>query len=214
MAEINNIRELMHNCCEVNCEYMRLPAGDLANYQTLSALYQRIADQSLLCAGTWLRNHRCPDHEPAVDAFWWGVVSWAQAFGLSIGAEQDEWERVFVEPHIEFASYLKHGDYAEPLPIVGGPPADIILRLDALWMERVVKLTGRWGFLQHMKDMPALHEAQNLERELRAPDGDVRDAYLRSDLKFFQALFKPFPFKSETRQQLRDWLAMADPDNK
>jgi hypothetical protein len=214
MAKINNIRELMHYCCEVNCEYMRLPAGNLANYQTLSALYQRIADQSLLCAGTWLRDHECPDHEPAVDAFWWAVVAWAGAFGTSVGMEPVEWGREFIYPHCMFANYLKPGPPPGEVEPHAGLPAETILELDVRWMKLVMKLTASWGFLHHMKDMQALHEAQHLEKELRAPDGTVRDAYLRSDLKFFQALFLPFPFKSETKQQLRDWLAMADPDNK
>lgn len=213
MAEVVDEKKLMHRCCEVNCEYMRLPAGSLDEYRHIAGLYQRFADQSLLCAGAWLRNRPCPRHEPGVDAFWWAVTAWTDAFGISIGVDMAEWSRKFVHPHFEFARYLRPG---EELPVIdphAALPAETILELDVRWMKLVVDLTSRWGMLAHLKDMPALHEAQRLEKALRAEDGVARAAYLKSDLKFFQELFEPFPFEYKTRQQLNDWLAMADPDN-
>ncbi len=214
MAQVRTPRELIHYCCETNAEYMRLPAGQLHNYRQITALYQRLADQALLCAGAWLRSKPCPDHEPAVSAFWWAAVAWAEAFGTSIGVDPVEWQEVFVLPHLDFASYLRPGERCEVIEPHAGQPAEVIMELDARWMRLVMKLTGKWGMWEHLKDLPALREAERLERELRAPDGQTRDAYLRSDLKFFRELFEPFPFKYQTRQQIKDWLAMADPDDK
>ncbi len=214
MASVRNDRELIHHCCEVNREYMRLPAGELQNYQAIAGLYQRLAEQSLLCAGAWLRNHSCPDHEPAVDAFWWAVVAWADAFGISAGIEPVEWGRKFLEPHFEFANYLRPCSQPDCIEAHAGKPGEVILELDVRWMTLVMKLTGKWGWWHHLKDMPAVLEAQKLETELRSTDGMVREAYLKSDLRFFKELFKPFPFTAQTRIQLMDWLAMADPDNK
>jgi len=214
MANVRGARELIHCCCEVNCEYMRLPAGELRNYKTLSSLYQSLADQSLLCAGAWLRSKPCPEHEPAVDAFWWGVVAWSEAFGISAGMPPQEWRRVFVQPHLDFADYLRYGEDVEQIEPHAGLPAEVIIELDVRWMKLVMNLTSRWGFVHHMKDILALREAKRLERELQQEDGPVREAYLRSDLKFFEALFEPFPFRDQTQQQIKDWLAMANPDNK
>lgn len=206
-------RELIHHCCKVNAEYMRLPAGELHNYKHLSGLYQRLADQSLLCAGAWLRDEPCPEHEPAVDAFWHAVVAWSDAFGISIGVDPVEWGREFVHPHFLFADYLRPGEQLETIEPHAALPAEVIMELDIRWLKLVVKLTARWGLFHHAKDMPALREAERLERDLRAEDGQVREAYLKSDLKFFKALFEPFPFKYQTKQQIKDWLALADPDN-
>jgi hypothetical protein len=213
MAEVNE-KKLMRHCCEVNCKYMRLPAGSLDEYRNIAGLYQRLADQSLLCSQAWLQDEACPGHEPAADAFWWAVTSWAEAFGISIGADMSEWERVFVRPHHRFADYLLCGPHPEVIEPHAGLPADTILELDVRWMKLVVSLTSKWGMLAHLKDMPALHEAQRLEKALRAENGAARAAYLKSDLNFFRELFRPFPFEPHTRQQLNDWLAMADPDNK
>lgn len=213
MAEVKDIRKLMVRCTEVNRDYMRLPAGALDEYRNIASLYQRLADQSYECAQAWLRDEACPEHEPAVDAFWWAVVSWAEALGTSMGIEPDEWYKVFVRPHRAFADYVLCGPHPEVIEPHAGLPAETILELDVRWMNLVVKLTSKWGMLAHLKDMPALHEAQKLEKVLRAPDGAARAAYLKSDLVFFRELFKPFSFEYKTRQQINDWLAMADPDN-
>ncbi len=214
MAEIKNIRELMHHCCEVNYNYMRLPAGQLDKYRNLTALYKRLAGQSLLCSDAWLHKRSCPDHEPAVDAFWWAVVAWAEAFGISVGMKPEEWSRVFIDPHRQFAIYLKDYDSMETIYPHAALPAEAIMELDVRWMKLVIKLTSRWGLFRYLNDMPALREAQTLERELREDGSKVRDSYLRSDLVFFDALFKPFPFLEQTKLLLNDWLAMANPDNK
>lgn len=214
MAEIKDTKTLMLHCMDVNCKYMRLPSGHIEGYENLVALYDRIASQLRACAAAWVRGEPCPEHEPAADAFIWAVVAWADAFGISLGAEPVEWGRKFVGPHADFAEYMRPLERPDAIEPHAGLPAETIIELDVRWMVQVMKLTAKWGMLHHLKDMPALHEAQRLEKELRSEDGATREAYLRSDLKFFQALFKPFPFKPETMQQLKDWLAMADPDNK
>lgn len=206
-----NSRELIHYCCEVNCEYMRLPAGALTEYQHIRKLYERLADQSLLCAGFWFRAKPCPKHEPAVDAFWHAVVAWADAFGVSVLEEPPElqdWDVTFLAPHVAFADYLRPTERRYMAP-QGLHPADAIIELDIQWMKMVMQLTRKWGLVQHLKDLPAWREAQRLETELRDPDSPVRAAYLSSDLAFFAELFKPFDFKPETRKQLEDWLALA-----
>lgn len=213
MAPITDAKELILHCTQVNAEYMRLPAGELQNYKALSGLYQSLAEQSRVCAQGWCSNLPCPEHEPAVDAFWWAVVAWSDAFGISMGVDPVEWGREFVNPHFDFAEYLRPGEKPEVIEPHAALPAAVIIELDVRWMRLVVKLTTRWGLRQHLKDRSALREAERLERELRNGRGLVRDAYLRSDLKFFDALFKSFPFKYQTRQQIKDWLAMADPDN-
>lgn len=212
MPSITDAKELILHCTHVNCNYMRLPAGELDNYQAISRLYQRLAEQSRVCAQSWCSNLPCPEHEPAVDAFWHAVVAWADALGISMGVDPVEW-RVFVKPHFDFAEYLRPGEKLEVIEPHAALPAEVIIELDVRWMRLVVKLTTQWGLFHHLKDRPALREAERLERELRNGRGLVRDAYLRSDLKFFGALFKPFPFKYQTRHQIKDWLAMADPDN-
>lgn len=212
-----NNREIMLHCTKVNHDYMRLPAGKVAGLEALTALYKRIASQSLQCAQAWVQDSPCPKHEPAIDAFWWSVVAWADTFGLCIGVDQKEWGRTFISPHYEFACYIKPlkdalfgGNAPEPLPQVDGSPADIILKLDALWMERVITLTAKWGLLHHLKDKQAMTEAQHLDDELRNADSPAYKAYLESDLAFFHALFKPLPFSEETRNHIDAWLKSAE----
>jgi hypothetical protein len=209
MAEIKNPCDLILHCQMVNVEYMRLPAGHVDGYKNLVNLYKRIAKQGLDCALYWANDTPCPEHEPAVDAFFWAVVSWAEAFGQMIPVDPIEWARVVVRPHIMFAKYLRPGEYFDKLPILGGPAADIILRLDALWMERVVKLTAKWGLLQHMKDLPAVTEARCLDAELKKTGSPAYLAYLESDLKFFYKFFEPFPLTKETRLKLEIFLDQA-----
>jgi len=194
---------------EVNHKYMRLPAGKVAGLETMTALYKRIADQSLQCAQAWLQGSPCPDHEPATDAFIWGVTAWADAFGLSIGPDQTEWGRVFVSPHHEFAQYLRPGKPPEPLPAVDGSPAEIILRLDALLTEKVIELTSKWGFIHHLKDKGAMLEAKRLQEDLLNPESPAYKAFLKSDLVFFRHLFEAFPFSEKTRRHINEWLRKA-----
>lgn len=205
-----NDRELILKCIEVNSGYMRLPAGQVAGLENMVALYKRVAEQSLECARAWAKDSPCPAHEPATDAFWWGVVAWADGFGLSMGVDQAEWGRLFVSPHEAFANYLRPARPPTPLPAVDGPPANIILALDALWTELVIKLTARWGLLHHLKDKGAIIEAQRLQGELQNPDSPTYRAFLESDLTFFHALFKHFPFSKETRKHIDDWLKKAE----
>ncbi|MBA7658232.1 hypothetical protein ES703_66181 [subsurface metagenome] len=205
-----NNREIILKCTEVNLKYMRLPAGKVDGFKNLTEFYKRLAKQSLDCAAAWVADNPCPDHEPAVDAFWWGAVAWSDAFGLSIGVDQVEWGRVFIAPHHEFADYLRPGKPPEPLPPVDGSPANIIMELDALWMERVIKLTTKWGLMAHLKDKGALTEAQRLNADLRNPHSKAHTAYLESDLTLFRHLFNNFPFSDGLRKQLDDFITRAE----
>lgn len=203
-------KEIMVACCKVNRDYMRLPAGKVSGLETMTDLYNRIAAQSLECAEAWQRGSPRWPHEPAVDAFWWSVVSWADGFGLSIGVNMAEWSKQFIHPHQQFANYLKPGNPPPPLEAVNGTPANIILELDVKWMELVIGLTSQWGFLQHMKDMAAKTEAEKLGAELRKQDSPAYKAYLESDLAFFRALFGCFPFTRATKSHLNSWLKRVE----
>ena len=173
MATVMKHKEIILNCTRVNHQYMRLPAGKVAGLETMTELYRRIASQSLDCAQAWVQDSPCPDHEPATDAFWWGVVAWADAFGLSMGVDQTEWGRLFMYPHREFANYLRPSIPPPPLEEVTDSPANVILTLDATWTELVIKLTAEWGFLHHLKDSGAILEAQMLQGELRNPEAQL-----------------------------------------
>ena len=201
-----NHKDIMLRCAQVNADYMRLPAGMVDGYRKLVALYQRIADQSLACAQAWVADLPCPDHEPAVGAFWWGVVSWAEAFGTSIGADPGEWSAVFVRPHAQFAGYLRPRCRSEVLQPVVRSPDETVIEIDVAWMGLVVKLTIQFGLASHIKDYRAMVEARELEEELRRPGSPARRAYLQSDLVFFRQLFSNFPFSQETVALLSRWL--------
>lgn len=203
-------REIMLRCTGVNRDYMRLPAGQVTGLTTLTELYQRMASQSVECAHAWVSDQSCPSHEPAVDAFWWGVVAWADAFGQSIKVEKGEWHQVFIVPHLNFAAYLKDGNHLVTINPVSGTAGEIIMELDARWMELVIRLTMQWGLLHHLKDRQALVEAKNLDALLRVPGSLAFKAYLESDLVFFRELFKNFQFSPETTAYLRDWLLWAE----
>lgn len=203
-------KEIILNCTRVNHQYMRLPAGKVAGIEAMTDLYRRIASQSLDCAQAWVQDSPCPDHEPATDAFWWGIVAWADAFGLSMGVDMAEWSRLFVYPHDRFANYLRPGKPPPPLEEVNESPANVILTLDAAWTELVSKLTAQWGLLHHLKDKGAMLEAQRLSSELRTPGSPAYKAFLESDLTFFRHLFKHFPFSKQTRQHIDAWLKRAE----
>lgn len=212
-----DIKGIILDCTRVNHKYMRLPAGKVAGLEAMTDLYKRIASQSVKCAEAWYRDGICPDHEPATDAFWWGVVAWSDAFGLSMGVDMAEWSQMFVFPHDQFANYLRPGTPPAPLePILcplhskNGSPADVILTLDAQWTELVIKLTAQWGLFHHLKDHGAMLEAQRLQGELRTPGSPTYKAFLASDLVFFRNLFKNFPFSKETQQYIKDWLKRAE----
>ncbi len=203
-------KEIILNCTRVNHQYMRLPAGKMAGIDAMTVLYKRIASQSVDCAQAWVQDSPCPNHEPATEAFWWGVVAWADAFGLSMGSDQLEWGRLFIYPHQEFANYLRPGSPPPPLEQVNESPANVILTLDAAWTELVIKLTAQWGFLHHLKDKDAILEAQKLGGELRTPGSPTYKAFLESDLAFFRHLFKLFPFSEQTRKHIAAWLKKAE----
>jgi len=203
-------KEIILNCTQVNHQYMRLPVGKVSGLEAMTDLYKRIASQSLDCAQAWVQDSPCPDHEPAVDAFWWGAVAWADAFGCSMGVDMAEWSRLFVDPHCQFANYLRPGNPPPPLEQVEGSPANVILTLDATWTELVIKLTAQWGFLHHLKDSGAMLETQKLQGELRTPGSPAYKAFLESDLNFFRHLFKHFPFSTKTKKHINAWLKRAE----
>ena len=210
MAAAMNHKEIILNCTRVNHQYMRLPVGKVAGLETMTALYRRIASQSLDCAQAWVQDSPCPDHEPAVDAFWWGVVAWSDAFGCSMGVDMAEWSRLFVDPHCQFANYLRPGNPPPPLEEVNDSPANVILTLDARWIELVIKLTAQWGTFHHLKDKGAMLEAQGLKDELLTPGSPAYKAFLESDLNFFRHLFQNFPFSEQTRKYIAAWLKRAE----
>ena len=199
-------RDIILRCTQVNVDYMRLPAGMVDGYGELVALYQRVANQSRDCAQAWVANRPCPEHEPAVAAFWWGIVSWSEAFGEVVGTDPSEWAATFVAPHEEFAQYLRPRVRTEALAVVTGNPGEMVMKLDAAWMMLVVKLTAQFGLLHHLKDRGAMMQAQSLNQELGRPGSRVYKSYLESDLVFFRQLFKNFAFKLETVTRLRQWL--------
>jgi len=207
-GKLNN-REIILKCMEGNTNYMRLPAGMLQEYKSMTNLYQRIAEQLKECAQAWVHDQPCPAHEPATDAFIWGVVSWAEAFGQSIGVDMEEWNTVFISPHDQFASYLKPRPRLERISPVQGSAAEISMEIDARWTNLVIQLTARWGLAQHLKDGAAMLEAKRLQKQLREPGSPAYNAYLASDLTFFRQLFKNFPFSDDMRTQLENFLQKA-----
>ncbi|MBA7714012.1 hypothetical protein ES703_123025 [subsurface metagenome] len=77
-------------------------------------------------------------------------------------------------------------------------------------MELVVRLTARWGLLTHLKDGAALAEAERLNEDLQNPHSPAYKAYLESDLGFFRALFKNFPFSAGLRKKLDEFITRAE----
>jgi len=205
-----NDREIILNCARVNHQYMRLPAGKVDGLEAMTDLYKRIAAQGLDCAQAWVQDSPCPDHEPGTDAFWWGVVAWSDAFGLSMGVDMTEWGRLFVYPHEQFANYLRPSNPPPPLEQVNESPANVIITLDVKWTELVLKLTAQWGLFHHLKDRNAIFEAQKLQGDLRTPGSPAYKAFLESDLTFFRHLFKSFPFSEPTRKYINAWLKRAE----
>ncbi len=212
-------------CAETNSRYMRRSAGQ-AGYPAVVGLYDRLADQSLDCARAWAAAEPIPDHEPAVDAFWWGLVEWAHYFTVAIlrwGSYQEielyrEMDRVFVRPHVEFASWLRpdlHHRHRVPNKGVIGAgeslrAAEVILRCDVRWTWCVILRTARWGLLHHLKrDAKALWQALFLMRRLRQWPDPVAVAYLESDVVFLRELFGHFEFSHRMKAIIENFLAMA-----
>jgi len=226
----------IQKCAETNFRYMgKTPAGQ-AGYPAVVRLYDRLATQSYDCARAWLscRDLRALEHEPAVDAFWWGVVEWAHAFprallrwsGYHDPELYDEMELVFFTPHREFARWLRpkvakarrgrvlHWRRGRVLHWRPWPfyqrPAEIILQYDAHWTRRVILLTARWGLLHHLRDVKALWQALFLMRRLRSWPEPVAAAYLASDLVFLRELFGHFDFSPRLKAIIENFLAVAE----
>ena len=230
-------RQLILYCAQVNHKYMGLPAGQVKGFEKVTALYKRLSLDSLACAQAWFEgNPRPPKHEPAVDAFWWALVPWCQAMGRDIGVDKQEWGRIFSHPHYAFARYLRETSPAPVWPQTNLIPwrrdpavaftgntliqdgrfstvaANVILYNDVEWTKMVIRLTTRWGVLQHIKDIGALLQVRRLLKELKPPymDTGVQRAYLASDIEFFRDLFRPFQFTQRTRDIIEQWLTAAE----
>lgn len=234
------VKDIIRLCASTNWGYMATTAaGHVPGLEAVTRLYDRLATQSYSCAQAWLEDRPVPEHEPAVDAFWWGVVEWSHAFprallrwgGYHDPALYEEMERVFFDPHWEFARWLRpkavkvlsvsrhptshigskvvHWQYT-PWPVYRRP-AQIILRYDARWTRRVILLTARWGLLHHLKrDAKALWQALFLMRQLRRWPDPVAMAYLESDLVFLRELFSHFDFSPRLKAIIENFLAMAE----
>ena len=205
-----NHSETIIKCMEANTAFMRGPAGKLDEYQALSQLYERIASQCLGCAWAWMQEQPCPSHEPAVDAFMWNIVAWAEALGMSIGVDMAEWSATFVYPHDQFASYLKPRSRTEHLDPVTGDPAKVVMELDVAQMNLGIRLTAKWGLVHHLKDRAALGEARRLGKELLREGSPAQKAYLLSDLQFLNVIFEYFPFSEKTRERLDAWILQLE----
>jgi hypothetical protein len=208
--------------------YMRGTPAAKAGYGAVVRLYQRIASQGLDCAKAWEQRRPCPPHEPAVDAFWWGVAAWANLFCADVAAWSgpvharaihDSLLESFCRPHREFAQWLRPLRPAStevPLvashaaPFNGASPAEIILAHDAAWTLLVIRLTARWGLVRHLKDLPALWQALLLVRRLRRWPNPVARAYLESDMKFLRELFGHFHFRPQVQLVLDRFLEAAE----
>lgn len=214
--------DVMVHCTTMNYGYMRLP-GKAKGFDAVANLYKCLAVESLSCALAWQHGEmEPPEHEPAVEAFWWGVVAWADAFGRCLDLDEEEWYSKFVAPHRDFAWYLRPYQRGVQPPedllwrplTPGGPWGSqrgwVILELDARWTALVIKLTARWGLWHHLKDLRALWQALRLMRELRAAKATAR-AYLESDIHFFRKLFEPFDFSEDTRLKIEGFLLAARP---
>jgi hypothetical protein len=221
-------REVMARCAATNLAYMRGTPAAKAGYGAVVRLYQRIASQGLDCAKAWEQRRPCPPHEPAVDAFWWGVAAWANLFcadvagwnwGIHARAIHQELQEVFCRPHREFAQWLRPlGSESPGAPTVArydpwvdkGNAAGIILAHDAAWTLLVIRLTARWGLVRHLKDLPALWQALLLVRRLRRWPNPVARAYLESDVKFLRELFGHFHFRPQVQLVLDRFLEAAE----
>lgn len=209
MRKISSPRKLMYNCAIVNYFYMDYSAaGRLPEFNTMASLYRRIASESLVCAQSLYEQKSCPAHEPATDAFWWAVVSWAINIGDEWELDRFEWHEKFVSPHIMFAQYLRPSSPRRMKKSGAKWASDIIILNDIIWTKLVIRLTAEWGLFQHFKDVRALFQARRLMKELRL-QGKVRHAYLESDIWFLRQLFAPFEFGDKMESRINIWLSEA-----
>lgn len=219
-------KAIMVACAATNLDHMRTtPAGE-ASPSTLVKLYQRMAIQGLSCAQAWQEGKPCPPHEPAVDAFWWGVAAWAGVFSndllqcLELKDKRRlhyELQEVFCRPHREFACWLRPLDPREAAgvlhdynPVTGISAVQLVLAHDIAWTRLVMRLTARWGLLRHVSDLPALWQSLTLVRRLERWPDPLAQAYLESDLLFFRRLFAQFPFSPRLRAALDEFISAAE----
>ena len=219
-------RAAMVACAATNLAHMPTTPAGRASPGALVKLYQRLAGQGLVCAQAWKDGRPCPPHEPAVDAFGWGVAAWARSFStdlvyLTQSADEpllrEEMQEVFCRPHREFACWLRPlddrgmaGVFHAYSHVAGTSPARLVLAHDAAWTSLVIRLTARWGLPHHLKDLPALWQSLMLVRRLRRWPDPVARAYLESDLKFLRELFGHFHFRPQVRLALDRFLEAAE----
>ena len=221
----------MLKCAATNMAYMRATPAGQQGYGALVRLYESIAGASLNCAREWADDNPCPPHQPAVDAFWWGVYAWSLQFSADIlwwwarntnrpnGLLLNQFQRAFCDPHLWFALWLRPLKLEEKRLIAAYArrvdsltPGEIILCHDVRWTRSVIRLTARWGLVHHLKDLQALGQSVLLIHHLsRGPrNSTIARAYLGSDLVFFRRLFRHFDFSPELRGVLDRFLAAAD----
>ena len=218
-------RAVMVACAATNLAHMPTTPAGRASPGALVKLYQRLAGQGLACAQAWKDGRPCPSHEPAVDAFWWGVAAWARSFStdlvyLTQSADEpllrEEMQEVFCRPHREFACWLRPlddrgmaGVFHAYSHVARTSPARLVLAHDAAWTSLVIRLTARWGLRRHLKDLPALWQSLSLVRRLKRWPDPTAVAYLESDLMFLRQLFDHFPFSSRLRAALDQFIDIS-----
>ncbi len=215
-------REIIRLCAETNSRYMATtPAGQTEQFPRVRRIYDRLATQGYECAQAWVEGRPPPPHEAGVDAFWWAVASWSNAFMGDLlvaspiycaqGAEVQgsilrQVAENWYQPHLQFAMYLR----PHPSGVIAYDPVDlkhmtsgqIILAHDAKWTTLGARLAVRWHPLYLVKEFRTLWEALRLAGDLRGPPkrwsnlvsgyNPVARAYLESDLVFLRELFGHF----------------------
>ncbi len=219
------MRQVMLRCAELNSRYMR----ELVGYPAVAKVYERIAVSSVRCARAFAERSPRPEVvEPATAAFWWGVVDWAENFGPALlrhvgrSHVSSEFYEGFVEPHREFARWLRPLDEETERRLVTGYPSvregwtltagQLILHHDAAWTSTVVWLTARWGLLHHLGNVRAAWQSFFLSRRLQRWPDPVARAHLEADLRFLGELFGYFPLSADLALAIRTFLAEARRD--
>ena len=181
-------RDIIRLCAQTNWAYMATqPAGQIEEFQRVRRIYDRLATQGYECAQAWLEGRAPPPHEPGVDAFWWAVAAWSNAFmhdvlsvsPIYLAQGKEVQERIsrqvsenFYLPHLEFAKYLR----PRPSGVIAYDPMDlrntyahgqIILAHDAKWTRLGVRLAVRWHPLYLVKEFRTIREAVRLSGALR-----------------------------------------------
>lgn len=205
-------------CIDTDSRYMDSPAGE-AGYRHLVKAYRRIGRENIELASAYDQGVPAPRHRPVVDAFWWGVVRWSWGVGKDI-LERDqvffgEWQRVFVDPHMAFAQWLRPLSWKQEYARIRGHhhgywragPAAMGQLHNAAWSRDVLLLTLRWGVWRHLGELPAIWDLLRLVSSLDRWPGAVPIAYARSDLRWWREILGHFEWSPRMRARLDYWLA-------